>query len=118
MINSNREEFEKLPEIAESIKDGDVYFDEKEGCYIATDVEFYYDAGYANGAWYTFQEQQKKLDCCQEENKALLRKLNIPDGYKLVPAGINDEIESAMFSSVARGEMPCDIYKAMIGAVE
>ena len=40
------------------------------------------------------------------------------EGYKLVPVEINDEIESAMFSSVARGEMPCDIYKAMIEAVE
>ena len=40
------------------------------------------------------------------------------EGYKLVPVEINDEIESAMLSSVARGEMPCDIYKAMIGAQE
>ena len=42
----------------------------------------------------------------------------VPEGYKLMPIEINDEIESAMFSSVARGEMPCDIYKAMIGAQE
>ena len=40
------------------------------------------------------------------------------EGYKLVPVEINDEIESAMFSSVARGEMPCDIYKAILEAVE
>ena len=40
------------------------------------------------------------------------------EGYKLAPVEINDEIESAMFSSVARGEMPCDIYKAMLEAVE
>ena len=40
------------------------------------------------------------------------------EGYKLVPVEINDEIESAMFSSVARGEMPCDIYKSMIEAQE
>lgn len=40
------------------------------------------------------------------------------EGYKLVPVEINDEIESAMFSSVARGEMPRDIYKAMIGDFE
>ena len=38
------------------------------------------------------------------------------ESYKLVPVEINNEIESAMFSSVARGEMPCDIYKAMIEA--
>mgnify|MGYP003602597720 CR=1 FL=1 len=40
------------------------------------------------------------------------------EGYKLVPVEINNEIESAMFSSVARGEMPCDVYKAMIGACD
>ena len=40
------------------------------------------------------------------------------EGYKLVPVEINNEIESAMFSSVARGETPCDVYKAMIGAQE
>lgn len=39
------------------------------------------------------------------------------DGYKFVPVEINDEIESAMFSSVVRGEMPSDIYKAMIGVI-
>ena len=42
----------------------------------------------------------------------------VPEGYKLVPVEINDEIESAMFFSVARGEMPCDIYKAVIEAGE
>ena len=40
------------------------------------------------------------------------------EGYKLVPLEINDEIESAMFSSVAIGDMPCEIYKAMLGVVE
>ena len=40
----------------------------------------------------------------------------VPEGYVVVPVEINNEIESAMFSSVARGDMPCEIYKAMIGA--
>ena len=48
----------------------------------------------------------------------VLKELMKREGYKLVPVEINNEIESAMFSSVARGEMPCDIYKAMIGAVK
>lgn len=38
--------------------------------------------------------------------------------YKLVPVDINENIESAMFSSVAKGDMPRDIYKAMIGACD
>ena len=45
-------------------------------------------------------------------------RLQDSEGYKLVPLEINDGIESAMFSSVARGGMPCEIYKAMIGAVK
>ena len=45
-------------------------------------------------------------------------RLRDSEGYKLVAVEINDEIESAMFSSVARGDMPCEIYKAMIGAVK
>lgn len=45
-------------------------------------------------------------------------RLRDSEGYKLVPLEINDEIESAMFSSVARGDMPCEIYKAMIGAAD
>ena len=45
-------------------------------------------------------------------------RLRDSEGYKLVPVEINDEIESAMFSSVARGDMPCEIYKAMLGVVE
>ena len=52
-----------------------------------------------NGAWFAWQAR-------------------VPEGYVVVPVEINDEIESAMFSSVARGEMPCDIYKAMLEAVE
>ena len=44
-------------------------------------------------------------------------RLRDSEGYKLVPLEINDEIESAMFSSVARGDMPCEIYKAMLGAL-
>ena len=45
-------------------------------------------------------------------------RLRDSEGYKLVPVEINDEIESAMFSSVARGDMPCEIYKAMIGVCD
>ena len=58
-----------------------------------------YSDDYTQSAWLAWQDR-------------------VPEGYVVVPVEINDEIESAMFSSVARGEMPCDIYKAMIEAVE
>lgn len=69
-------EFEKLPGIAESIKDGDIYFDVKEDCYIATDIEFYYDAGYANGAIYAYQEQQKIIDEMKAEKAEHIERMN------------------------------------------
>ena len=52
-----REEFEKLPKVAEVIKKYDGY---RIGNKYST-----YDTAYTawlNGAWYAFQEQQKKID--------------------------------------------------------
>lgn len=52
-----REQFEKLPEIARLIRE-----------YNAVYVQWRYDCsnsvitGYLNGAWRTYQEQQKKID--------------------------------------------------------
>ena len=67
MIDSNREEFEKWCyqnkwntfRYPDNWENGGEYCD-----------------SFVNGAWYAFQEQQKKLDCCREENKAHLEKIN------------------------------------------
>lgn len=77
-------------------------FDEDYQQYVAIDHEMQLTVDEINEHWDTFRAGWQAS--AQRE------------GYKLVPVEINDEIESAMFSSVARGEMPCDIYKAMIGA--
>lgn len=62
-----REQFEKLPEIAKMIESGDVWWSEKHNNYSGSDSEL--DC-YVDGAWYAFQEQQKKLqhiyDDCTE----------------------------------------------------
>lgn len=76
MIDSNREEFEKLPEIAKILKDEDTHWCDKRSIYINQRVFQDSITGYLNGAWYAFQEQQKKLDCCREENKAHLEKID------------------------------------------
>ncbi len=52
-----REEFEKLPEIAELLIEAQ--FDELTGEYVSY---WSYKSGYLNGAWYAYQEQQKKID--------------------------------------------------------
>lgn len=71
-------------------------------------------------------ELKKKLDCCREENKALLDKLNVPGGYKLVPvettAKQNREGVKKFVRHRNENTWSCDaiddIYKAMIGAAD
>lgn len=57
-----REEFEKLDEIAEILKDEDTHWCDKRGMYINQRVFQDSTTGYLNGAWYAFQEQQKTID--------------------------------------------------------
>ena len=77
MIDSNREEFEKLDEVKWILElceydSGRNMYDAK-----AAHCEFdEYHTNFVNGAWYAFQEQQKKLACCREENKAHLEKID------------------------------------------
>lgn len=61
-----REQFEKLPEIAETLLDykHEVVFHELENkyitpCYSTFVPEYVY---FLNGAWYAFQEQQKRIN--------------------------------------------------------
>ena len=56
-----REEFEKLCGIAETIKNG-IYYDEKSNSYWSAVGASYISLARINGAWYAFQEQQKKID--------------------------------------------------------
>ena len=53
-----REEFEKLPSIS-CILDMGVYFDKENNMYKGGSDEDYF---WINGAWYAFQEQQKKIN--------------------------------------------------------
>jgi len=56
-----REEFEKLPEIAELIKEHDAYYCSKGKWYLCPDDDQFAEA-YLDGAWYAYQEQQKTID--------------------------------------------------------
>ena len=55
-----REEFEKSEHIKERL--AICYFDTNIGCYLSIQLCDYASASYLNGAWYAFQEQQKKID--------------------------------------------------------
>ena len=67
-----REQFEKLPEIKEMLLNND----ELKWCYETNryiNHRVFQDAetGYINGAWYAFQEQQKKIDGALKELELL-----------------------------------------------
>ena len=67
---SNREEFEKLPHI--SLVIGFLKFSEDSNDYIRIDDRIdNYALGLVNGAWYAFQEQQKKIDGALKELELL-----------------------------------------------
>lgn len=53
-MNNTREQFEKLPEIKERLERGNVWFNELANNYDG------FGGAFANGAWYAYQEQQKK----------------------------------------------------------
>ena len=72
-----RDQFEKLPEIAEGLQH--CTYNESTNDYhanVAHDNEWEWHTQFVNGAWYAYQEQQKKLNCCREENKAHLEKID------------------------------------------
>ena len=54
-----REEFEKLDEIRDSLSEHIVFIG---NTYTTPSLDFYDLVNWLNGAWYTFQEQQKKID--------------------------------------------------------
>ena len=61
-MNEIREEFEKLPEIRKIMNENGIYFMNHSGWYEARDFKYFEYEQYINGAWYAFQEQQKKID--------------------------------------------------------
>ena len=64
-----REEFEKLNEIAEILnRNGGGYYKERTNDYHHCNL--YFDK-FLNGAWYAFQEQQKKIDAIKSKLSAI-----------------------------------------------
>lgn len=60
-----REQFEKLPEIAERLHA--VVYNEDLNQYHAAMINSGLSVKYIQGAWYAFQEQQKKIDKAKKE---------------------------------------------------
>ena len=86
-----REEFEKLPKIAEILKDEDAHWCDKRGMYINQRVFQDSTTGYLNGAWYAFQQQQKKIDAIV----SIVREADLSNGNSSV-AIVHDEIQELL----------------------
>ena len=74
-----RDQFENTPEVHKKLKDLHptiVWFSDQENEYTSSFDGFQNMVIWLNGAWYAFQKQQKKLDCCREENNAHLEKID------------------------------------------
>ena len=66
-----REEFEKLTGIAEILnRNGGGYYKERTNDYHHCNL--YFDK-FLNGAWYAFQEQQKKIDALKSKIKEIVK---------------------------------------------
>lgn len=66
-MNELRKKFEALPQIKELLDDREksFFFNEDFEVYGAEHLDDF-DSGFINGAWYVFQEQQKKIDAALE----------------------------------------------------
>ena len=66
-----REEFEKLLVISNILEDRGVYWSAINDRYESCHKWETYFVGYLNGAWYAFQEQQKKIDAIKSKLSAI-----------------------------------------------
>lgn len=57
-----RKQFEVLPEIETHLNHGNVFWSDENKTYASEFQSLHVVACYVNGAWYAFQEQQKKID--------------------------------------------------------
>lgn len=75
MINTEmRTEFEKLPEITNSLSEH-IWFGD-DNLYHSSLINFQGLVNWLNGAWYAFQEQQKRIDALEAYKEQLLDDLN------------------------------------------
>ena len=69
-----REQFEKLPEIATSLSQH-IYFGD-DGLYHSDLINFQKLVCWINGAWFAYQEQQKKIDMLKAKVQELWTELD------------------------------------------
>ena len=85
-----REEFEKLEEVAARIGFG-IYWNEYQQKYQTDLSNLSQTVCYLNGAWYAFQQQQKKIDAIV----SIVREADLSNGNSSV-AIVHDEIQELL----------------------
>ena len=100
-MKTERELFEKLPEIRKIMNENGIYFMNHSGWYEARDFKDFEYEQYINGAWYSWQAR-------------------VPEGYVVVPVDPTEDM--IMAGCMEHGGYDVidskSIYKAMIEAVE
>ena len=74
-----REQFENMPEVRKKLKDLHptiVWFSEQESKYASSFEGFQNMVIWLNGAWYAYQEQQKKIDTLKAKVQELWTELD------------------------------------------
>ena len=101
-----RSEFEKLPEVKDSLSENIVFIGNK---YTAANDGFYDLVNWLNGAWYAYQHQQSKVDELQKRvdaakyymknifsGDAEVDQCHLGDLLDILDGKIVDEIEQAL----------------------
>ena len=65
-MKTMRERFEELPEIETHLNHGNVFWSDYKKTYASEFQSLHVVACYVNGAWYAFQEQEKKIDAVKK----------------------------------------------------
>ena len=100
-----REEFEKSEHLKERL--AICWYDEKIGCYLSIQLCDYAAASYLNGAWYAFQEQQKKIDICEKLRDSQFDKLwNLTQAIEVARNGADEDFDLFLnhLSNILKGE--------------
>ena len=101
-----RKEFEKLEEVAARIGCG-IYWNEYQQKYQTDLSNLSQTVCYLNGAWYAFQEQQKKIDICESLRDSQFNKLwNLTQAIERARVGADEDFDLFLnhLSNTLKGE--------------
>ncbi len=109
-MSETREEFEKLPEIADSLSEHILFVGDK---YTTPNDSFFDLVNWLNGAWYMYKEQQKTLDAYKIILKA---RIGFDIANSILDQSISDDCQNGIISKgefLVNGQSDCGQSKEM-----